>query len=127
MALTSTRLRHYTEFDMASDITQRNVQTIDRDLRDIIKGIEKLRNLAYIHYLLRSIDALQSFLTEIIMNLSLISDLLELATTPKRRELLYQRISELPHLFARAINLIVIDEEKYKNFQNSSKYPEQLA
>jgi hypothetical protein len=84
-------------------ITQLNIDAFERELRDIVKGLEMLRHIPHTGELLASVDAVQTHIWAAIKNLYLASDLLEGRHTPKGRELLYQKFGELPGILYNAI------------------------
>lgn len=84
-------------------ITQLNIDSFEKELRDIVKGVEMLRDTPHIDELLVSVDAVQTHIWAAIKNLYLASDLLEGRHTPRGRELLYQKFGELPGILYNAI------------------------
>ena len=90
----------------AREITTMNISSLERELRDLIGGIDRLRGVAGIKKLLTSPDAVQAKLQRVIICLNLASDLLEMQITPRRREMLYQRYEEIPPLLSEAIDLL---------------------
>ena len=82
------------------DITQRNLDSLERELREMIGNIDRSPG---IKNLLSSADAAQDALQEVIMCLNLAVDLLGMQITPKRRELLYQKYREISKCLSLAI------------------------
>lgn len=74
------------------DITQRNLISLETELRAIIGSIERSPD---VRSLLPSTDAAVNALQRVIMGLNLATDLLEMQKTPKRREMLYQKYQDI--------------------------------
>ena len=90
----------------AREITTMNISSLERELRDMIGGIDRLRGVPGIKKLLSSPDAVQAKLQRVIICLNLASDLLEMQITPRRREMLYQRYEEIPPLLSETMDLL---------------------
>ncbi|HET9999434.1 MAG TPA: hypothetical protein VFQ36_00990 [Ktedonobacteraceae bacterium] len=82
------------------DITQRNLVSLEKELRGMIGSIDRSSNMKN---LLISADASQEALQEVITRLNLAADLLDMQITPKRREMLYQKYREISKSLTLAI------------------------
>jgi hypothetical protein len=87
------------------NITKRNIDSWDRELREIVKGIKKLRNAPRINELLVSCDAVEEMIWSVIRNLYVASDILQKKImTIKDKQILYQKFRECPGFLSEAID-----------------------
>jgi len=89
-------------------IKKSDIDMCERDLREIIKGIEKLRRVPHIDSLLKSVDGIQGKIFDAINSLYLASDVIEHRYTARGRELLYQKLRECPLFLLEAIEQFLI-------------------
>jgi len=87
------------------EITKRNIDKWEKELRDIVGGIKRLRDAPHISILLISCDGVQAMIWKAINNLYIASDILQKKNpTVKDRQTLYQKFRECPEYLSEAID-----------------------
>lgn len=97
-------------FDMRqSDITQVNIAMLERDISDIIGGLDRLRRVPNIDEVNSSLGEVQSNVRMARRFLLVASGLREKAHTPRYMEALYQKYDEFCDCLDEAIELLDIN------------------
>jgi hypothetical protein len=89
-------------------INKSDIDMLESDLREVIRGVEQLRSTAYLHFLLYSVDEVQEKILNAIYSLYSASDVLELQNTVRGRELLYQKLKKCQQFLFEAMEQFII-------------------
>ncbi|MEO6891999.1 MAG: hypothetical protein ABI324_23685 [Ktedonobacteraceae bacterium] len=95
------------EMDLRS-ITQDNLNALTRELREIIKGIDRLKHIPNVDEALSSPEAISMLIRRASTCLYVASDLLEQDITPRLRESLYQKYIDFSDIIAEALDNFLI-------------------
>jgi hypothetical protein len=89
-------------------ITQATIDVLERELSEIIGGIDNLRRADYIDELISSPGEVQTKVRNARRCLHVASRLLERGNTPRNIEFLFEKFEEFPDLLSEAIDLFNI-------------------
>ncbi len=89
-------------------IKKADIDMLERDLRDILKGVEGFRKMPHLDKYLRSVDGLQANIRNAKNKLYLASDTLDQRSTIRGRKLFYQQLEECEQCLFSAIQQFII-------------------